>query len=68
MIGSVPEMNEVVRREGSRRVVYNIYRVFFNRTPDPSGLYNWTRLLDEGRGGDVMAGIVASEEFYQTQL
>lgn len=68
LIGSVPEFNDIVRREGSRRVVYNIYRVFFNRTPDPSGLYNWSRLLEEGRGGDVMAGIVASEEFYQTQL
>ncbi len=68
MIGASPEMRDVVRREGSRRVVYNIYRVFFNRTPDPSGFYHWTRLLDEGRGGDVMAGIVASEEFYQTQL
>lgn len=68
MIGSVPEFSDRVRREGSRRVVTNLYRVFFNREPDPSGMYNWSRLLEEGRGGDVMHGIVASEEFYQTQL
>jgi hypothetical protein len=68
MIGSSPEMMDTVRRVGARRVVYNIYRVFFNREPDPSGLYTWTRQLNEGRGGDVMAGIVGSDEFYRNQL
>ena|GEM_PF-4843170 len=68
MIGSSPEFAQIVRMDGSRRVVVNLYRVFFNRYPDPSGLYNWTRLLDEGRGGDVLHGIVASEEFFQNQL
>lgn len=67
-IGSVPEFAEHVHNVGSRRVVINIYRVFFNRRPDPSGMANWTRLLDEGRGGDALEGIVKSQEFFETQL
>jgi hypothetical protein len=67
-IGSVPEFSDNVRNVGSRRIVINIYRVFFNRRPDPSGMYNWTRLIDEGRGGDALEGIVKSQEFYEAQL
>ncbi|WP_413287642.1 DUF4214 domain-containing protein [Bdellovibrio sp. HCB337] len=68
LIGSVPEFAERVQDVGSRRVVFNIYRVFFNRRPDPSGLSNWTRMIDEGRGGDALEGIVKSQEFFETQL
>jgi len=67
-IGSVPEFAENVRNVGSRRIVINIYRVFFNRRPDASGMYTWTRMIDEGRGGDALDGIVRSQEFYETQL
>jgi len=68
LIGSTEEFRQLVRYEGAERVVYNIYRVFFNRLPDYSGLQNWTMLLERGQGGDALDGIVRSEEFYRTQL
>jgi hypothetical protein len=68
MLGAVQEFRDLRYRMGSRRIVRNIYRVFFNREPDPSGMENWTRLIDQDRGGEAMAGIVGSDEFYQDQL
>ncbi|MNL62983.1 hypothetical protein D3C87_1870600 [compost metagenome] len=68
MIGSSEEFQRIVRYDGARRVVYNIYEVFFNRLPDPEGLRGWTRLIERGQGGDALDGIVRSEEFYLKQL
>ena len=68
MIGSSEEFQRIVRYDGARRVVYNIYEVFFDRMPDPEGLRTWTRLIERGQGGDALDGIVRSEEFYLKQL
>ncbi|MFS4458717.1 DUF4214 domain-containing protein [Bdellovibrio sp. HCB2-146] len=68
MIGSSEEFQRIVRYDGARRVVTNIYQVFFNRTPEPEGLRTWTRLIERGQGGDALDGIVRSDEFYFKQL
>lgn len=66
-IGNSQEMQEVIWRNGARRVVNNIYRVFFNRFPDP-GAEGWVRMLEQGQAGEALAGIVGSQEFSIKQL
>ena len=66
-IGYSQEMSQVLWRNGARRVVNNIYRVFFNRFPDP-GAEGWVQMMEQGRAGEALAGIVGSQEFAVKQL
>lgn len=67
-IGGSQEFRNLVRQDGSGRVVENMYYVFFNRRPDSAGYRTWQRLIDQGRGAEAVAGIVGSQEFRQKQL
>lgn len=67
-IGGSEEFRNLVRRDGSVRVIENMYYVFFNRAPDASGYRTWQRLLTQGRGAEAVEGIVKSPEFRQKQL
>lgn len=50
-------------RFSDQQILANIYQVFFHRGVDQSGYYNWLPMMQQGRYGDVAAGIVGSDEF-----
>jgi hypothetical protein len=68
-MGDSPEFrSNIAPRYYPRQIVDNIYRVLFNRQADPSGLNTWGSLIRQGRAGQALRGIVASDEFRERHL
>lgn len=53
---------QVCPNRSARSIVRNLYRVLLMRTPDPLASH-WVTLIEQGEGGEAIAGIVGSEEF-----
>jgi hypothetical protein len=50
-----------------REIVNNIYRVLFQRAPDPAA-QGWVRMIRQGQAGQVAEGIARLDEFRQNYL
>src|SRR5262249_43358066 len=59
----------VTSPEGSQDLVRGYYQLFLNRPADLAGLTGWAGLIENGTGsGAVVAGIVASDEYFQRAI
>lgn len=68
-IADSPEFRYDVRYNHSDyEIIDNMYWVLLGREPDWEGAHYWLNILRQGRGGDVLRGLVASDEFYYRHL
>ncbi|RYZ99714.1 MAG: DUF4214 domain-containing protein, partial [Proteobacteria bacterium] len=58
-IGSSEEFQANINSRGAEAVVKHLYATFFNREADAEGLGQWVALIEQGRPGEALAGIVS---------
>lgn len=59
---------DVQRAHRADDILEQMYFSLLGRAVDPYGFRYWLPMLEQGRGGETLRGIVGSDEFYESNL